>query len=68
MSVEKTYSVRGMTCGHCERAVTEEVEQVAGVQAASADHRSGSLLVRGDDFEDDAIGQAVDTAGYELVG
>ena len=68
MSVEKTYSVRGMTCGHCERAVTEEVEQVAGVRAASADHRIGSLLVRGDDFEDDAIGRAVDTAGYELVG
>ena len=68
MSVEKTYSVRGMTCGHCERAVTEEVEQVAGVQAASADHRSGRLLVRGDGFEDDAIGQAVDTAGYELAG
>ena len=67
MSSEKTYNVRGMTCGHCERALREEVERVPGVRAAAADHRSGSLLVRGDEFEDGAVGEAVETAGFELV-
>ena len=67
MSVEKTYSVRGMTCEHCERAVREEVERVPGVRAATADHVSGSLLVRGDGFEDEAVVQAIDSAGFELA-
>ena len=31
MSVEQTYTVTGMTCGHCVASVTAEVQEVAGV-------------------------------------
>ncbi|MGI8411609.1 MAG: heavy-metal-associated domain-containing protein [Solirubrobacteraceae bacterium] len=68
MTSEKTYTVRGMTCGHCELSVREEVEELAGVDSARADHSSGRLVVRGESMDDDAIRRAVEAAGYELAG
>ena len=35
-----TYSVPGMHCGHCERAVKEEIGTVAGVLVRNGDHWS----------------------------
>ena len=40
-----TYTVVGMTCGHCVNAVTEEVSQVPGVTAVDVDLASGGLTV-----------------------
>lgn len=36
-----TYSVTGMTCEHCAKAVTEEIEDLAGVTAVSVDLVAG---------------------------
>jgi copper chaperone CopZ len=44
----RTYTVRGMTCGHCELSVTEEVSEVGGVTTAEADRSTGRLVVRGE--------------------
>jgi copper chaperone len=33
----KTYSVPGMHCGHCEAAVTRELEGVSGVRTVDVD-------------------------------
>lgn len=30
-TMQTTYTVEGMTCGHCVAAVTEEVKQIPGV-------------------------------------
>ncbi|MEV4419332.1 heavy-metal-associated domain-containing protein [Patulibacter sp. NPDC049589] len=65
-TTETTYRVQGMTCGHCELSVREEVEELEGVQSAVADRVSGSLTVRGS-AERDQIRQAVKTAGYTLL-
>jgi copper chaperone len=64
---EKTYVVQGMSCGHCELSVREEVEELDGVEAARADHTTGSLVVRGADVDDAAVRDAVVAAGYRLV-
>ena len=32
-----TYQVTGMTCEHCARAVTEEIESLDGVSAVAVD-------------------------------
>ncbi len=61
---EKTYTVEGMTCAHCELSVREEVEKLAGVDSANADHTTGKLTVTGDAVYDDAVRAAVETAGY----
>jgi copper ion binding protein len=64
----RTYTVRGMTCGHCVAAVTEEVSGVSGVTAVVVDLGSGRLDVTADGpIDDAAIAAAVDEAGYEVV-
>ena len=67
MSIERTYTVDGMTCGHCVAAVKDEVEALDGVSAADVDLDTGRLVVRGEHVEDDAVRAAVDEAGYEVV-
>jgi copper ion binding protein len=64
-----TFTVTGMTCGHCVSAVTEEVTQVPGVTAVEVDLASGRLTVTSDaPVDDDDVRAAVDEAGYELAG
>jgi copper chaperone len=64
-----TYTVTGMTCGHCVSAVTEEVTQVPGVTAVEVDLASGRLTVTSDaPVDDDAVRAAVDEAGYDVAG
>ena len=64
-----TYTVTGMTCGHCVSAVTEEVTQVPGVTSVEVDLATGRLTVTSDaPVDDDAVRAAVDEAGYELAG
>ncbi|HEV2786818.1 MAG TPA: heavy-metal-associated domain-containing protein [Solirubrobacteraceae bacterium] len=63
----RTYTVEGMTCGHCRASVIQEVLQVAGVKGADVDLESKRLTVAGESFEDSAIQAAVDEAGYTLV-
>jgi len=64
-----TYTVTGMTCGHCVSAVTEEVTAVPGVTGVDVDLASGRLTVTSDaPVDDDDVRAAVDEAGYELTG
>ena len=62
-----TYTVQGMTCGHCRASVIEEVSEVAGVEQVEVELADGSLTVRGDGFEDAAVRAAVDEAGYTVT-
>lgn len=62
----KNYTVEGMTCGHCEMSVKEEVGEIAGVSAVTASHETGEVSVTGDDFTDQQIAAAVEEAGYTL--
>jgi copper chaperone CopZ len=62
-----TYTVVGMTCGHCVTAVTEEVSQLPGVTAVDVDLASGGLTVTSQSSLDAAaVRAAVEEAGYEV--
>ncbi|MBX7433940.1 heavy-metal-associated domain-containing protein [Mycobacterium sp. Y57] len=62
------YTVTGMTCGHCERSIRQEVGGVAGVQDVEVSAKTGALVVTSDGPVDDAqILDAVDEAGYSAV-
>jgi copper chaperone len=63
---ERVYSVEGMTCAHCARAVAEEVGALPGVEAVDVELESGRLTVRGGRVEDGAVVAAVVEAGYEV--
>ncbi|MFI6675182.1 heavy-metal-associated domain-containing protein [Kribbella sp. NPDC050470] len=66
-----TYSVSGMTCGHCSASVTEEIGKIAGVQEVSIDLVAGgtsAVHVTSESALDEAsVREAVDEAGYELA-
>ena len=62
------FQVTGMTCGHCEMSVREEVAKVAGVDGIQVSAASGALVVTSDAAVDtDAVIAAVDEAGYQAV-
>jgi copper chaperone CopZ len=68
MAVTSTYTVTGMTCGHCVQAVTGELSTLPGVADVQVDLSSGAVTVTSDaPLADDAVRAAVDEAGYELA-
>ncbi|MBJ7354330.1 MAG: heavy-metal-associated domain-containing protein [Thermoleophilaceae bacterium] len=62
-----TYSVPGMSCGHCRASVTTEVEKVAGVTTVDVDLDAKRVSVTGDQLDDDAIRAAIEAAGYDVA-
>ncbi|MFC6356054.1 heavy-metal-associated domain-containing protein [Luethyella okanaganae] len=68
MTTTTAYHVTGMTCGHCEMSIREEVAQIAGVQSVDVSHASGALIVTSEsDLDDTAVPAAVEEAGYSAV-
>ncbi|OZF41990.1 hypothetical protein CH293_27130 [Rhodococcus sp. 14-2470-1b] len=63
--ITTNYRVTGMTCGHCETSVREEVGAVAGVDTVEASASAGTLTVTSADEPDHAqVVAAVRDAGY----
>jgi len=68
MTTTVIYDVKGMTCGHCVRAVTGELERLDGVTTVDVDLQTGRVTVTSDaPLPDEAVRDAVDEAGYELA-
>ena len=65
----QTFTVTGMTCGHCVGAVTEEVGALDGVTDVHVDLGTGQVEVASTQpLERALVATAVVEAGYELVG
>lgn len=63
--MEKTIEVKGMMCEHCEARVQEALEKVRNVEAAKADHKSGTVvLTLSGNVKDEKLKKAVEAAGY----
>lgn len=59
------YTVTGMSCGHCENAVREEVSGIDGVTGIEVSADTGRLVVTSEQpVDDQAVIDAVDEAGY----
>ncbi len=68
MSTE-TYTVTGMTCGHCVSSVTEEVSELSGVTDVQVELETGRVTVTSDSpVGEDEVRAAVEEAGYSLAG
>ncbi|MBT2481524.1 heavy-metal-associated domain-containing protein [Streptomyces sp. ISL-94] len=62
------YRVTGMTCGHCEGAVTKELTALPGVTSVKAVAATGEVtVVSATPLADEDVRAAVDEAGYELA-
>ena len=67
MSDTLTLSVPGMTCGHCEAAVKQEVGGVPGVASVAVDLDTKDVVVAGSGLDRDAIVAAIDEAGFDVA-
>ena len=62
------YLVTGMSCGHCEAAVRDEVSQIPGVHGVEVSAGTGRLVVTSSaPIDDQAVLGGVDEAGYAAV-
>ncbi len=68
MSETSTYTVTGMTCGHCVASVTEEISEIDGVENVAVTLESGEVIVTSSQSLDPAaVSAAVEEAGYQVV-
>ncbi|MET8162947.1 heavy-metal-associated domain-containing protein [Streptomyces sp. NPDC057456] len=68
-SVTTVYKVSGMSCGHCEGAVSGELSELAGVTSVKAVASTGEVtVVSTAALDEEAVRAAVDEAGFELAG
>ncbi|MFG3166682.1 heavy-metal-associated domain-containing protein [Streptomyces sp. NPDC048200] len=67
-SVTTVYQVSGMSCGHCEGAVSSEISEIPGVSSVKAVAATGEVTVVSEAALDEAaVRAAVDEAGFELA-
>lgn len=67
MSETITYSVPGISCGHCRAAIAAEVGAVPGVRQVEVDLDAKLVAIGGESLDDAALVAAIDEAGYEAV-
>ncbi|MET8798435.1 heavy-metal-associated domain-containing protein [Nocardia fusca] len=68
MATTSTYTVTGMTCGHCVQSVQTEIGKIDGVTGVDVDLASGRVVVEGSaPIAEADIAAAVDEAGYEIA-
>lgn len=64
---EFTYTVPDMSGAHCERAVSDELSEVPGVERVAVDLDDKLVVVHGQDLDDAALRAAISEAGYEAL-
>ncbi|MBO7936404.1 MULTISPECIES: heavy-metal-associated domain-containing protein [Streptomyces] len=68
-TVTAVYKVTGMSCGHCEGAVSGEISELPGVSSVKAVASTGEVtVVSAAELDEAAVRAAVDEAGFELAG
>ena len=68
MSTSQTVTVTGMTCAHCVASVTEEVQEIAGVENVAIDLETGAVTITSAaPLDESAVKAAVEEAGYQLA-
>ena len=63
--MQQILNVQGMTCGHCERAVTGAVKSVDPKAVVKIDRASGKVEVESDSARE-ALAKAIVEEGYAV--
>ena len=67
--MEKTITIEGMMCGHCEASVKKALEALDGVITADVSHEKGTAVVALEkDISDDILTKAVEEKDYKVTG
>ncbi len=62
-----TIKVEGMTCGHCEKRVSEALEKTGKVKDVLANHEEGTVKFLDSGITAEEIKKAVEEAGYKII-
>jgi len=63
----RTITVKGMSCGHCVKAVKKALEEIEGIGQVSVDLEKGQVSYEENKPVDEAlIREKITKAGYEL--
>ena len=70
MSITRRFTVEGMSCGGCERSLSQAVSRLPGVTSVKASHadRSATVIYDEQAVTPEAITAAIRDAGYEPTG
>jgi copper chaperone len=63
---ELSYTVPGVSCGHCQAAIVDEVGRVPGVTAVEVDLDAKRVAVSGTGLDELAVRAAIEAAGYDV--
>ena len=67
--MEKTITIEGMMCGHCEATVKKALEALEGVVSAEVSHDKGTAVVSLEkDVSDDVLTRAVEDKDFKVTG
>ena len=65
--MQKTMTIEGMMCPHCEMTVKKALEALDGVTSAAVSHEAGTAVVTmSAPVDDAALTAAVTDKGYEV--
>lgn len=64
--MKQTFTVTGMTCGHCEKAVTQAVRSVDPQAQVQIDRARNQVVVESQQPQA-AIAQAIRDGGYQVL-
>ena len=68
-TMEKTITIEGMMCGHCEAAVKKALEGLPQVSGAVVSHEKGTAVVTlNAEVADDVLKKAVEDKDYKVTG
>lgn len=68
MSTTQTFTITGMTCGHCVQSVTEEVSEITGIRDVVVDLDSATLTFNSDsEIPRETVVAAVTEAGFSVA-
>ena len=68
-TMEKTLTIEGMMCAHCEARVKKALEALGNVTQAQVSHEKGTAVVTlSGDVSNDTLKQAVEAQDYPVTG
>ncbi|MEY2635236.1 MAG: hypothetical protein RIS75_1176 [Actinomycetota bacterium] len=68
VSTTQTFTITGMTCGHCVQSVTEEVSEITGIRDVVVDLDSATLTFNSDsEIPRETVVAAVTEAGFSVA-
>jgi copper chaperone len=64
--MNQTFQVTGMTCGHCEKAVTRAIKQVDPAAEIAIDRAQNKVYVQSEQPRED-LAKAIAEEGYSVA-